>query len=35
MEVADKIGAVAVTDAGDFEQIPVETVLIKSMRLIR
>jgi peptidyl-prolyl cis-trans isomerase B (cyclophilin B) len=35
IEVADKIAAVEVTDAGDFERIPVEAVLIKSIRQIR
>lgn len=35
MEVVDRIGSVEVKDTQDFERIPVQTVLIKSIRKIR
>jgi cyclophilin family peptidyl-prolyl cis-trans isomerase len=35
MDVVDKIAAAQVTDRGDFEQIPVQPVLIQSVRQIR
>jgi len=35
MDVADKIGAVAVADTDKLEQTPVDPVLIKSIRLVR
>jgi len=35
MDVADKISNVPVHDKGDFERLPVETVLIKSIRRIQ
>jgi len=35
MDVLDRIGGVEVTDIGEFEQTPVEKVLIKSIRRLR
>ncbi|MEE8452066.1 MAG: peptidylprolyl isomerase [Thermoguttaceae bacterium] len=35
MEVADKVGAVEVHDTGEFDSIPVKTVMIQSMEILR